>query len=88
MEQGQRIVAVMRHNIRDLSYRLRTAGMCAGGRLHLEESMAGLVLAGIVAFFERFEVDCLDEDERTTVLCSLYVEFLYDIINNFLYLKC
>lgn len=50
--------------------------MCAGERLHLEESMAGLVLAGLVAFFERFEVDCLDEDERTAVLCSLYLEFL------------
>jgi hypothetical protein len=50
--------------------------MCAGERLHLEESIVGLVLSGLVAFCERFELDCLDNDERMAVLCIICCDFL------------
>jgi hypothetical protein len=76
MEQRQRIVPVMRRELRDNSYRFRTAGLSAGERLWLDESMESLVIVGLMAFLECVELDILDQDDRECVLLALYLEFL------------
>ena len=76
MEQGQRIVAVQRRELREKSYRFRTAGLCAAERLWLDETMEGLMIVGLMAVWECAEENVLDEDERECVFLALYWEFL------------
>ncbi len=53
-------IVVARLNLRDLTYRLRTAGMTAGERLKLEEMEQLLVLLGSFAFYKYQEAQEFD----------------------------
>jgi hypothetical protein len=73
--QHQRLVP--RYKIRDLTYRVRAAGLSAGEVLFLEQEESGLALLALLAFCEKMHIDSLDDDQRTAQLFALFYEFLH-----------
>ncbi len=72
----KKLVAVGRKVIRELTYRLRAAGLSAGETLYLERTQEELMLLSIFAFCERFTKNALDEDQARALIICFYLEWL------------
>jgi hypothetical protein len=72
----QKLVVVGRKVIRELTYRLRAAGLSAGEALYLERTQDELLLLSIFAFCERFTKNSLNEDQTRALMICFYLEWL------------